>query len=332
MKMYSCKDKPLKVFGVPFFEQNKKIERLPEEIIEKFKNLEVLGKRCPGARVGFRTDAEEFTVKVVLNTLKPDIGMAIYSCQSANVMIGERTNSKFIGLVNPPNYETKTFEKTFRKSGEMEEVTIWLPRNEQIEDLIVSFPDDAKVEEPTPYKYGPVLYYGSSITEGGCCCNITNNYNALLSRWLDVDYYNFGFSGNAKGEPEIADYINSIEFSAFVLDYDHNAPSIQHLKDTHEAFYKRIRDKNPDKPILMMSRPNFAYTPDDEERRNVVKETYEKAIASGDKNVYFIDGETFFGDEDRTLCTIDTIHPNDLGFYRMAKTILPVMKKMLKID
>lgn len=332
MKTYSCKDRPLKVFGIPFFEQNKRFERLPDEIIEKFKNLEHLGKRCPGARVGFRTDAAEFTVKVVLKTLKVDVGMALFSCQAVNVMVGERTNSKFVGLMCPPDYDTKVFEKTFKKSNEMEEVTLWLPRNEQIEDVFVSFPDDAKVEEPTPYKYGPVLYYGSSITEGGCCCNVTNNYNALLSRWLDLDYYNFGFSGNAKGEPEIADYINSIEFSAFVLDYDHNAPSVQHLKDTHEAFYKRIREKNPDKPILMMSRPNFGYYSDDADRREVVKETYENALASGDKNVYYIDGETFFGEEDRTLCTIDITHPNDLGFYRMAKTILPVMKKMLGTD
>ena len=59
---------------------------------------------------------------------------------------------------------------------------------------------------------------------------------------------------------------------------------------------------------------------------------YLNAKNAGDKNVYFVDGETFFGDEDRHLCTIDRCHPNDLGFYRMAKTILPVMKKMLDIE
>ena len=61
----------------------------------------------------------------------------------------------------------------------------------------------------------------------------------------------------------------------------------------------------------------------------MVKCTYENAVASGDQNVYYIDGETFFGDADRTLCTIDPTHPNDLGFYRMDSKVLPVLKKCL---
>ncbi len=80
----------------------------------------------------------------------------------------------------------------------------------------------------------------------------------------------------------------------------------------------------------MLSRPNFY---DDEycrDRRETIRKTYLTAKANGDNNVYFIDGEKFFGEEDRTLCTIDTIHPTDLGFYRMAKVIYPVMKEILK--
>ena len=332
MKKYTCFDAPLKVFGIPFFDEKKKFERVPAELRTKLKDLDFLGRRCPGARIGFRTDAEEFTVKVVLKTLSPDIGMSIYACQAVSVMIGERQSSVFAGLVNPPDYETRTFEKTFKKSGNMEDVTLWLLRNEEIESVEVSVPDTASVEEPTPYKYGKALYYGSSITEGGCCCNVTNGYNAILSRWLDLDYYNFGFSGKAKGELEMADYINTIDMSVFILDYDHNAPSCEHLRKTHEPFFKRIREKNPNLPILILSRPDFDYSKDSAERREIIAQTYDNAIKAGDKNVYYIDGETFFGEKDRHLCTIDTTHPNDLGFYRMAEVIAPVMKKILNIE
>ena len=332
MKTYNCKEKPLKVFGIPFFEEKKKFERLPQDIREKFSHLRFVGKRCPGARVGFRTNAEKFTVKITLKSLNPDIGMSIYACQSVSVMIGDRQNAVFAGLVNPPDYHTKTFEKSFEKSSQMEDITLWLLRNEEIEDVEIIVPDEAVVEEPTPYKHGTALFYGSSIVEGGCCCNVTNGYNAILSRWLDLDYYNFGFSGAAMGELEIADYINTIDMNLFVLDYDYNAPTAEHLAKTHEPFFKRIREKNPNLPILMMSRPNFDYSPDEVQRREAIAQTYENAVKSGDKNVYYIDGETFFGQNDRHLCTIDTIHPNDLGFYRMAETILPTMKKMLGID
>ena len=61
----------------------------------------------------------------------------------------------------------------------------------------------------------------------------------------------------------------------------------------------------------------------------MILDTYNNALLAGDKNVYFVDGETYFGDEDRTLCTVDTTHPNDLGFYRMAKAILPTVKAAL---
>ncbi|MBQ3554213.1 MAG: hypothetical protein IJA08_05980 [Clostridia bacterium] len=176
----------------------------------------------------------------------------------------------------------------------------------------------------------PVLFYGSSITEGAHTTRPSNAYTALLSSWLDFDYYNLGFSGGAKGNPEIADFINTLDISAFVLDYDHNAPDVAHLEATHEPFFKKIREKNPNLPILMMTSPDFDYAPDKAERREVVRKTYENAVAAGDKNVYFLDGETFFGTEDRHSCTSDTCHPNDLGHYRMAKVILPVMRKMLE--
>lgn len=332
MKTYTCFDEPLKVFGVPFFEEKKVLERVPEDVREKVPSLLFLGRRCPGARVGFCTDAEEFTVRVSLETLSPDIGMSLFACQSINVMIGKRQEAAFAGLVFPPDYDTKVFERTFKKSGEMEEVTLWLLRNEVIKNIEVILPDDAIVTAPTPYKYGKALYYGSSITEGASCCNVTNAYNAIISRWLDLDYYNMGFSGSAKGELEMADYINTIDMDLFIMDYDHNAPDVEHLENTHEPFFKRIREKHPTMPILFLTRPNFDYTEDAAERRTVVEKTYKNALANGDKNVYYLDGETFFGTEDRHLCSIDATHPNDLGAYRMAKVILPTIKKMLNIE
>ena len=99
---------------------------------------------------------------------------------------------------------------------------------------------------------------------------------------------------------------------------------------THEPFFKVIREQNPDLPIVMMTRPAITYSKDHRERRDVVRETYESALRAGDKNVYFIDGETLFGDTDRELCTVDLIHPNDLGFAKMASVVEPVIKQILE--
>ncbi len=332
MKEYTYKDSPIKVFGIPHFEKHKTLTRLPDEVIGKVPSLEFLGRRPMGARLGFRTNSKRFTLKIEFETLGIDIGMSIYACQSAYVFVGERPTSRYLGLVNAYNYEAKVCEKTFTKGDKMEDVTIFLPRNEIIKNVWVYIEDDASIEPPTPYKFSkPMLFYGSSITEGGIACNVCNGYNAMISRHLDADYYNLGFSGNAKGELEIADFINTIDISVFVYDYDHNAPTVEHLRATHEPFFKRIRQKQPDLPIVMMTRPCANYGDDELARKEVVRTTYENAIKNGDKNVYFIDGEDFFkNDPDKELCFIDTIHPNDLGFFKMAQVIEPVIKKILE--
>ena len=329
--IYKYNEKPLRIFGAPEFEKTKKIRRLPDEVMEAVPSLSFLGRRCPGARLCFRTNATSFTLKITLETLNLDRGMALYSAQSAFVFIGDRQRSRFAGIAIPENYENKYYQRTFSKSAEMEDVTVWLPRNEIIADIEVEVPDGTAVEEPTPYKYAkPILYYGSSITEGGCCCNVSNAYNAIISRHLDVDYYNLGFSGNARGELPVADYINSLDLSLLVMDYDHNARTVEELLETHDRFFQRIREKHPTLPVLMVTRPSARYGEDERKRREVVKQTYEKAISAGDKNVYFQDGEALFGSEDRELCMTDTVHPNDLGFYKMASVLEPIIRGILE--
>lgn len=334
MREFTFKDYPIKVFGIPHFEKHKTLERLPSDVIEKIPSLSFLGRRPMGARLGFRTNSKSFSLKIEFETLGVDIGMSIYACQSAFVFAGQRQNSRFLGISNVRNYEDKIFENTFNKGEGMEDITIFLPRNEIIKNVWIYIEDDAEIQEPTPYKFSkPMLFYGSSITEGGIASNVCNGYNAIISRHLDADYYNLGFSGSAKGELEMADFINTLDISLFVFDYDHNAPTAEHLMKTHEPFFKRIREKNPTLPVLMMSRPFAVYGEDEHKRRDIVRKTYENAISAGDENVYFIDGESFFkNDPDCQLCFIDTIHPNDLGFFKMANIIEPVIKEILEAE
>ena len=156
--------------------------------------------------------------------------------------------------------------------------------------------------------------------EGGCSGNNNTAYNAILSNWFDFDYYNFGFSGRAKGELAMADYINTIDMGAFIYDYDHNAPTVEHLQNTHERMFRTIRKAQPNLPILILPRPRYTLQEEEKQRFAVIEQTYRNALAAGDKNVYLIDGPTLMalcGDEG----TIEGCHPNDFGFASMAKAI-----------
>ena len=331
MKTFSYKDYPLKIFGLPLFHENQKLERLPDEVIEKVPSLEFFGKRCPGGRLCFRTNSETITIKAKFKTLGADAGMSVFSCQSFDVLKGSRDNLQFLGLVTGYNVQTYSFENTFKKEKVMEDIMIYLARNEIIEDLYIEIDDDALIEPPTEYKYKPIVFYGSSITEGGCCSNVKNSYTSILSNRLDADYICLGFSGSAKGKLPMADFINTIDMSIFVFDYDHNAPDAEHLRKTHEPFFKRIREVHPYLPIVIMTMPKEVYNEENDERASVIKETYLNAKANGDQNVYFIDGEEFYGPEERYLCSIDNVHPNSLGFLRMANIIEPTLRKILEI-
>lgn len=126
----------------------------------------------------------------------------------------------------------------------------------------------------------------------------------------------------------MAEYIGELSMSAFVLDYDHNAPDIEHLEKTHAAFYATIRQAQPHLPILLVTRPDFDGSEDAAERRRIIYETYRQAHQKGEP-VQFVDGGALWDTLSRGAATVDGCHPNDLGFYLMALKIGSALHKML---
>ena len=224
-----------------------------------------------------------------------------------------------------------TVEKTFALSGEEQIVTINLPRNDHLLSMQIGVEEGEVREAPEYTVSGSIVFYGSSITEGGCATRPGNAYTSMVSRWLDADYRNMGFSGKARGEIGFAEYLASFQdMSAFVMDYDHNAPSPEHLAETHEPFFQKIRAAHPDLPVLFLSRPDTDKNPEDSRKRmEIVRATYEHAREKGDEKVWFIDGASLFGENGREECTVDGTHPNTLGFMRMAEKVYPVLKEII---
>lgn len=126
------------------------------------------------------------------------------------------------------------------------------------------------------------------------------------------------------------EYLAGLDMSLFVLDYDHNAPSNEHLLATHEKLFMRMRETHPDIPIIIMSRPKpYSYLNAMERgRADIIKATYENAKARGDENVYYIPGWELCG-----ICggegTVDGTHPTDLGFYSMYVRLADEIKSII---
>ncbi len=334
MKFYEITESPIKIYGLSVVDgRERKFWRLPESILSEMPQLDYLGRRCTGGRVRFATDATEFMIRMTLKEAAEDINFPTAGSAGVDVYYGKGTESVYGGYLAPWSHsqEEITIEKTFMKPAGMVTVTVNLPRNDHLLGMEIGLPEGATLEAAEEYSLqAPIVYYGSSITEGGCVSRVGCAYTSILSRWLDADYRNYGFSGCAKGEEEFARFLASHEkMTAFVYDYDHNTPSIRHLQETHEKFFLMFREAHPEVPVLMLSRPDVdPYTEDIQQLRDIVCQTYQNARARGDKNVYFIDGRTYFGDLGRAECTIDGVHPTALGMMRMAETIYPVLRKM----
>lgn len=328
MKYINALESPVRIFGLPGIRECGEYARASSDLYGKVSAaVDASIGKAVGGRVRFRTNSEKIFIKIELKTLNVDFCIPLCGSAGADVYTGDGV---FLGVVCPTNYRDKVSERCFVKPAGTEDIIINLPRNEAVQSVTIGIEDGAEIYEPTPYTISkPIVFYGSSITEGGCASRVGNCYTALLSRWLDADYINLGFSGNARGEAEMAEYIAKLEMSAFVMDYDHNTYKPQELERTHEPFFKIIRKSNPELPVIMMSRPGFKEdTPDAPQRRDIVRRTYENAVNSGDKNVYFIGGEELFGENERCSCTVDNVHPNDLGFMRMAERIYRTMKNI----
>lgn len=335
MKFYSCLEPPFSIHGLPGRREAGAFWRLPDSVIDTVsENVSKIARRASGGRVRFRTDSQTVVFRMGLKSLEVAQCMPLSGSAGADVFLGVGEESRYAALIAPEDYSCPRAETVLHTGGGLEQITVNLPRNEPLDFLEIGIEEGARLLPALPYRWEkPVVFYGSSITEGGAASRPGNAYTSIVCRNLDCDCINLGFARSARGEQSMARYIAGLEMSALVLDYDHNAPSPQALRETHAPFFRTVREARPRLPIVMLSRPNFFRDPQDSaERRDVIRATYEEARAAGDERVWLIDGETLLAGPCPSNCTVDGIHPNDAGFQRMARVVQTVLAEMLESE
>ena len=328
---YNVTEAPFEVFGVYEDKEKGGFRRLPAEVAEKVSpDVLRMSDHTAGGRVRFRTDS----CKVVIRA-KTEGGFMYHATplmsRGFDLYVDYSYGHRLIGAtwLNP---EGADVEHTLWLDGKENDVTVSFPLFGKVKELYIGLDEGATLGAHTPYTHKtPIVFYGSSITHGACASRPGKCYEAIMSRKYDFDFINLGFSGSAKAEDAMVEYMSSLRMSAFVCDYDHNAPNVEYLRDTHHKMYKKIREKNPDIPYFMISKPDFRYEKDFFDRRAVIMQSYLDAWHAGDKNVYFIDGSAFSNGLDTCEFTVDSCHPTDEGFARMAAYIGDVLSKVMKI-
>lgn len=329
VKWLPARGEPIRLEGLYAPEAEGPFRRLPREVAKATsEGVAQLALCTAGARARFATDSPYVAVHVELPGGGRMDHMAFTGIFGFDMYVKRAQGWAYQGTFRPP-VDAASYESRLMLPGGRCEVMLNFPLYSGVNELLIGLERGSALDAPCEYAHAaPVVYYGSSITQGGCASRPGNSYQAIIGRMLDCDYLNLGFSGNAKGEEAIARYMAGLRMSAFVCDYDHNAPTPEHLVATHRPLYETVRAANAEVPILFISRPNtdwHAYDPaaarDVAARRDIVRATYDYARARGDECVAFIDGATLFDGPMRDSCTVDGCHPNDLGFMRMAQVI-----------
>lgn len=328
---------PFQLTGFEWFSEDQVYRRLPVhpqwEIREAVDNL---ANHTAGGQIRFSSDCSSIWIRVELKEKSGMYHMPATGQSGFDLYVNEGREQRYFRTTrfnaDSISYEAELFASDKK---EMRSFTLNFPLYNGVHSVLVGVDKGAVVEAPPAFKQaGKIVVYGTSITQGGCVGRPGMAYTNILSRKLDMQFVNLGFSGNGRGEPALARLIAEIsDTRCIILDYEANAG--MNMKETLGPFVDILREIHPDVPILLVSKIRYANTAEGSSRyndwihlKNFQEELVHERRNAGDDHIYFLDGSTILG-EDYDECTVDGVHPNDLGSYRIAFAWLPVIEQIL---
>jgi hypothetical protein len=326
-------DARLKVSGLAWFDEDKpELRRLPARLKETFRPaVWSLAQQPSGGRIRFKTDS----TKIAIVAMNPDTSTMHHMTSVGQSGFDLYVNGEYLNSAWPDKSGKITKEWSVGAKREGRDITIYLPLYKAVTVKEIVVEKDATIGPPAPFVLPkPVVYYGSSITQGGCAENPGLSCQAIVSRWLNLDFVNLGFSGNGLGEPAVARVIAEIDAACFVLDYWAN-PSPEVYKETLPGFVDTLRARHPKIPILI---PGPYYFPAEsvspetkarqDEKRRVAREFVEARRKAGDPFIGYVDGFEMLSRE-HADGLVDGVHANSIGFYFCAKGLEPHLRRVL---
>ncbi len=320
--------KLLKVEGKGWTNTAAFYDRLPA-IAERTAPVKVwnLSHNSAGLCVRFTTDSTFMQVRWTLlqkNLAMPHMpatgvsGVDLYGRNEAGKweFLG---NGSPVGVTN-----TVSFRYHLAKSENM----LYLPLYNGVKSIEIGIPSGKTISIPeaSPRDHRkPVVFYGTSITQGGCASRPGMAATAIVSRELDVPVINLGFSGSGKMELEMAILFKELDPSVYVLDCGPNIPTVEMLNERVEPFVLELRQAHPKTPILLVEGSNFRNRHDAGGR--ALRTIHEKLLKDGIEGLYFLSNEGMLGEDSEG--TVDGCHHTDLGMMRQSAVFVKALAPLL---
>jgi hypothetical protein len=220
--------------------------------------------------------------------------------------------------------------------GVSREYLLNLPLYDGVDSLKIGIDAQAYITDATD-KYllskKPVVYYGSSIAQGGCASRPGMLFTNILSRQMDRSFVNFGFSGNGRFETSVGEAMTEIDAALYVIDCNPNT-DVELIYQRAIDLVRMLKKQHPDVPILMVEgypdESKYLVTGGNkkvEEKNIELKKAFESLKKSGTTKLYYQVGADLIGNDHEG--TVDGVHPTDVGMMRIADVLLPAIKKLL---
>lgn len=296
-----------------------------------------LGRNSAGLYIRFRSNSPEIWLKWEPLFNMTMSHMADTGTKGLDLYALAEDGWRYMRCVRMPEGKT-SYEVCIQCDAVEREYMLYLSLYDGVKSLSIGVKEGYEIDQPikhTPRAEKPVIMYGSSLLQGGCCSRPGMAYTNILARRLDREVINLGFSGNAKIDFEIAEYMASYpDPGVFVLEYVPNS-SADLIDEKAEQFFWIIRKAHPDVPIVFTQTPNYPRCYFNSRQRELVakrneaqRRVYEKVRKAGEKKVYYIYSDGALGEDGEA--TVDGSHFTDLGMMRYVDHILPTIRKALR--
>ena len=178
------------------------------------------------------------------------------------------------------------------------------------------------------------VFYGTSITHGGCASRPGMAYPAIVGRRLDRPVVNLGFSGNGTMDASVGALMAELDAAIYVIDCLPNMGAAMVAERTG-PLVRQLRSARRETSIVLVEDRTFAnaalipgHRAHHAASRAALRASYEKLKADGVTGLYYVEGEHLLGDDGEA--TVDASHPTDLGMLRMADALEPILRPLLR--
>lgn len=336
---YDPFEPPLQLSGLHWNREQRRYRRMPvNDGIGLSEAVDGLANHSAGVQLRFCSNSTSIVLKVELAQPAGMVHMPATGQCGCDIYVKHQGRFIFYGVtkydVNADNAEDYEIEIYTQDDDTEQEYLVHFPLYQEVKSMYLGLKKEATLRAPTAFALEqPIVIYGTSITQGGCATRPGMAHTNILSRDLNAEIYNLGFSGSGKGEPEVATAMASIDNVAmFILDYEAN---VRCIAETMETFVSILRQSHAIVPILIVSSPpRSSRIFKQQERQRLERESQwqenfvQKQQEQGDKNIYFLDGCTAIQDVFEEA-TVDGIHPTDLGFQLIAQLWKPQIESIL---